>query len=99
MRPVLSFFTTGICREGLQRTNSAILVLNAGSSSIKFSLFPAEVFPRRADILCAGEIEGVGHTLNFRAWNKARQALVNERLASSNTHEQGLSGLLEWIGV
>jgi acetate kinase len=45
----------------------AILVLNAGSSSIKFSLFPGEHEPARHDIYCEGQCAGIGHSIHFTA--------------------------------
>ena len=40
--------------------SDAILVLNAGSSSIKFSLFEGHVRPDRKGLICEGECEGMG---------------------------------------
>ncbi len=47
--------------------SDAILVLNAGSSSIKFSVFPGHERPNRQDIICDGECEGIGHRVHFTA--------------------------------
>ena len=47
--------------------SDAILVLNAGSSSIKFSLFPGHEQPTRQDIICDGECEGIGQRIHFAA--------------------------------
>lgn len=41
---------------------SAILVLNAGSSSIKFAVYEA----RALDVLCRGSIDGIGAAVSFR---------------------------------
>ena len=57
--------------------SDAILVLNAGSSSIKFSLFPGHEQPTRQDIICDGECEGIGQR------SISRQRTV--RAASSST--------------
>ena len=47
--------------------SDAILVLNAGSSSIKFSLFPGHEQPTRQDLICDGEFDGIGHQVHFTA--------------------------------
>ena len=47
--------------------SDAILVLNAGSSSIKFSLFPGHEQPTRQDLICEGECEGIGQRMHFAA--------------------------------
>jgi uncharacterized protein (DUF1015 family) len=52
----------------------AILVLNAGSSSIKFSLFPGEQRPTRQDLFCDGECAGLGHRVHFTAKDGVRHS-------------------------
>jgi acetate kinase len=75
---------------------NAILVLNAGSSSIKFSLFEAHVRPSRQGFLCEGQCEDIGHRVHFTAKDRASASLVNEHLAAI-THEDALSVLLRWL--
>ena len=58
--------------------SGVILVLNAGSSSIKFALFPCERRPARSDVICEGEYEGLGHRVHFTAKNGAGNPLINE---------------------
>ena len=77
--------------------SDAILVLNAGSSSIKFSLFPGHVRPSRQDLICDGECEGIGHRVHFTAKNGAGASLVDEYLAEGTTHEDALAALLRWL--
>ncbi len=49
--------------------SDAILVLNAGSSSIKFSVFPGHMRPSRQGLTCDGECEGIGHRkCMFHLW-------------------------------
>jgi len=77
-----------------------IAVVNAGSSSIKFTLFTARAgseLGRLAD----GAIEGVGTAPRFRARNE-RGALVAEYrwpARAGRSHEDLLSHLIEWIEV
>jgi acetate kinase len=77
--------------------SDAILVLNAGSSSIKFSLFLSHVRPERRDLVCDGECEGIGHRVHFTAKNGAGASLVAEYLAEGTAHEDALAVLLRWL--
>jgi hypothetical protein len=45
---------------GSEIVSDAILVLNAGSSSIKFSLFAGHLQPTRQDLFCERICEGIG---------------------------------------
>ncbi|MGA2793707.1 MAG: acetate kinase, partial [Roseiarcus sp.] len=76
----------------------AILVLNAGSSSIKFSLFPGEQRPTRQDLFCEGECAGLGDRVHFTAKDGAGAPLLDEYLNQGATHEDALAALLHWIG-
>lgn len=77
--------------------SDAILVLNAGSSSIKFSVFPGHARPSRQALICDGECEGIGHRVHFTAKNGAGASLVDEQLAEGATHEDALAALLSWL--
>lgn len=76
--------------------SNAILVLNAGSSSIKFSVFPGDVRPNREALLCDGECEGIGDRLHFMAKDRAGKSLVDE-YPQGTTHEDALAVLLCWL--
>ena len=75
----------------------AILVINAGSSSLKFSLFPAEQRPSRQDLVCEGEFEGIRHRPHFTVKDRAGAPLANEQLNEGTTHEDCLAVLLRWL--
>jgi acetate kinase len=77
--------------------SGAILVLNAGSSSIKFSLFPSEARPARHDLLCDGQMEGIGHRVHFFAKTAAGIALAERHLEDGTDHEAALGVLLRWL--
>ena len=77
--------------------SDAILVLNAGSSSIKFSLFEAHARPSRQGLICDGACEGIGHRVHFTAKDRAGASLVDQYLAEGTTHEDALSALLRWL--
>jgi acetate kinase len=69
--------------------SDALLVLNAGSSSVKFSLFALEGGEPRLEL--KGQIEGLPDAAHFEAPGAERR--WNEPLA----HEQATDFLLEWI--
>ena len=77
--------------------SDAVLVLNAGSSSIKFSVFPGHISPSRPDIICDGECEGIGHRVHFTAKDRTGASLVDEYLAEGTTHEEALAAILRWL--
>ena len=64
--------------------SDAILVLNAGSSSIKFSVFPGHEQPNRQGVICEGECEGIGHRVHFTAKDRTGASLVDEYLAEGH---------------
>jgi acetate kinase len=76
--------------------SDTILVLNAGSSSIKFSLFEGRVRPSREGLICDGACEGIGHRVHFIAKDRTGASLVDESLAEGTTHEDALAALLRW---
>lgn len=75
----------------------AILVLNAGSSSIKFSLFSAAERPEPDGVICEGGCEGIGDELRAHAKDAAGHLLVNEDVSGEPNHEHALSWLLGWL--
>jgi len=75
----------------------AILVLNAGSSSIKFSLYDASVGTSEAAPYYDGELEGLGHTIHFTAKDRSGATVVDETVSGPPTHHQALAALLAWI--
>jgi acetate kinase len=76
----------------------AILVLNAGSSSIKFSVFPGGARPDRHDLVCVGEYEGIGHRVHFRAKDRCGAPLGDEVLPAGASHEDAIAALFGWLG-
>ncbi|PLY39607.1 acetate kinase [Janthinobacterium sp. ROICE36] len=74
-----------------------ILVLNAGSSSIKFALFRAYGHPDRAGVLCEGQMAGIGHRVHFSVTDGAGTMLVASDLAPGTRHADALGALLDWI--
>ncbi len=67
--------------------SGAILVLNAGSSSIKFSVLTGHQRPNRQSIICEGECEGIGHRVHFTAKDRAgASTLLNPEAAALDPH-------------
>jgi len=52
--------------------SDAILVLNAGSSSIKFSMFPGHERPSRQGLICEEQCEDIGNRAHFTAKDRDR---------------------------
>ena len=77
--------------------SGAILVLNAGSSSIKFSLFPGNKEPMRQDLICQGEFEGIPHQVHFAAKDGKDAVLADEQIREGTTHKDALAVLFRWL--
>lgn len=77
--------------------SDAILVLNAGSSSLKFTLYPAVSRLTGKHLLCNGEIENIGHAAHFFARRPGDETLIDETIAATKTHEAALAVLLQWL--
>ncbi len=79
---------------------NGILVLNVGSSSIKFSLFAIEGGGQFLPLRYRGEIEGIGSSARFLVADADGKHLVDEPLtggSASGNHEAVLPVLLAWI--
>ena len=67
-------------------TESTVLALNSGSSSLKFGLY--RVTSSRTEMLLSGEADSFGDsTGKFRAWNSSHAALVSETGAIAGPRE------------
>lgn len=78
-----------------------ILALNAGSSSLKFSLFATRDVTDALSLIYRGEVEDIGSEPRFLVYTPTGQRLVDEWLtakaATALSHEEALGMLLEWI--
>jgi acetate kinase len=74
---------------------NAILVLNAGSSSLKFSSFQVEGGGRR--LLAHGQVEGIGSSPRFALHGPANEKLEEQAFPANTSfdHEQALNLVLE----
>jgi acetate kinase len=73
--------------------NEALLVLNAGSSSLKFALFEAAAEPAP---LCAGQVEGIGAAPRFVAKAASGAKLAQTQLDASD-HGDALASIIDWL--
>ncbi|MBS1160381.1 MAG: acetate kinase [Proteobacteria bacterium] len=73
-----------------------ILTINAGSSSIKFALFPL-AHPIAAVAEVSGQIDGIGaEDTKLVAKNRAGKLIAEESLGQVN-HDQAFDALLKWF--
>jgi len=75
----------------------AILVLNAGSSSVKFALYGASQRPSRHELLCEGVCDGIGHGISFAARDRNGATLLSKKLETAITHEDALGAILGFL--
>src|SRR5712691_757437 len=78
---------------------NVILALNAGSSSIKFSLFALTHERETLSLLYRGGAEGIGREPHFVVYDATDQQQEDQRLTAraAMNHEEALGVLLEWI--
>lgn len=82
--------------------NDAILVLNAGSSSVKFAAFPA-LRDAAASRYCAGSVDGIGESrarLLGRRFAVAEQTggMRTDRAVVAGDHGAALRLVFDWLG-
>ena len=76
--------------------DSALLVLNAGSSSLKFAVYRASAeLPSHAEY--RGSIESIGNNAHFRVLQSG--AVVHDQGTPATNHEQALHALLDWLNA
>ena len=80
--------------EGLSR---ALLVVNAGSSSVKFSVFAIGTGDTRLAPLSRGEVHGLGAHPHFVARDANDARVVDQAMGPSATHDDALGAIFEWI--
>ena len=77
--------------------SEAVLVLNSGSSSIKFALFSGDRQPTRKSLFCDGSCEGIDHRIRFAARDGSGAQLLDGRLPEGSSHEDALEAVLGWL--
>ncbi len=73
-----------------------LLVLNAGSSGLKFSLFEAVPAPDRDHLLYEGEVSGLGDKLRLRAGDGRARFPEEQRAEGPADHAAALDWVLDW---
>ena len=79
-------------------SDSGILVLNAGSSSLKFAVFRTAVDDRLTAVL-RGQISGIGASAAFRAWRDdgGEGVSTSAEPEGLDSHRQAIAFALDWI--
>jgi acetate kinase len=70
-----------------------IVTINCGSSSIKFTLFPAGGELQGSTILCKGQIDSFPEEPRFIAFDAAGNQIADERLEAGASHQDALEFL------
>ena len=78
--------------------HGTILVLNAGSSSVKFSLFETRG-PDALELLARGQVEGIGTAPRFLARDGGGAPLIDRHWPAdaSFDHERAIDTVLRWL--
>ncbi|HYP67379.1 MAG TPA: acetate/propionate family kinase [Thiobacillaceae bacterium] len=81
--------------------NAALLVLNAGSSSLKFAVYPADR-EANGDPLCRGLLDGIGGSGQLRVFPAAnapasRELEKSEQDVAAEDHRHALYLVLDWL--
>ena len=84
--------------------SDAILVLNAGSSSIKFAIFDLDENRVSLRMTCRGEIAGIGHQPHFAVHDHAGGILeikepFHANIKKTQSHEGAFTILYDWISL
>lgn len=75
----------------------SVLVINAGSSSIKYSLFAIETAkPLELKLIYHGSIAGIGTHPHFSVNDAQGHCLIKQELGTAN-HEQAFTIFLDWM--
>ncbi len=77
--------------------NDAILVLNAGSSSVKFSVHPQDPDADLAESL-QGQVEGIGVSPRLVASDASGGALTEQAVATVGDHAAAIHVIRDWLG-
>lgn len=76
--------------------DTALLILNAGSSSLKFAVYRADT-AGELHVRYRGVIEEIGRNGRFRVSHASDPDGLDDRAVTAATHEQALQLVLEWL--
>ncbi|MBS0461673.1 MAG: hypothetical protein JSS41_04270, partial [Proteobacteria bacterium] len=74
-----------------------VLILNAGSSSLKFTLYAGDRPPTAATRIWHGQCTGIGGAAHFVVRGADACTLAGRALPSGADHAQALAALFEWV--
>lgn len=80
--------------------DAGMLVLNAGSSSLKFAVFGIEPGTDGLRVVLRGQISGIGSTPAFQAWREndhAQGASRSVDVGTLDNHQKAIDLALDWI--
>lgn len=77
--------------------SDVLLVLNAGSSSIKFALYEAHTEPTADHLICEGGIGSLGHRPHFKVVNSDGSTRYDTYLPEGSSHDDAMAVLIGWI--
>jgi acetate kinase len=77
--------------------SKAVLSINAGSSSIKFSVHALPAGGDEPLLRCGGQVEGIGHDAQLLVHDDAGRTLGEQSLGPSATLETALLAVRNWI--
>ncbi|KTD62688.1 acetate/propionate family kinase [Legionella shakespearei] len=75
-------------------TMPVLLIINSGSSSVKFQVFS---YTPELDSLARGKIANLGTEPEFSAVNETTETKDKERLSQDCDHEQAIQLILQWL--
>jgi acetate kinase len=79
--------------------NNAVIVLNAGSSSLKFSIYKVEA--DELPMVARGQVEGLGTSPHFKAKDPAGVTMADADVATTSagsfTHQEAFAYLAGWM--
>jgi acetate kinase len=78
-------------------SDSSILVINAGSSSIKFAVFATPAAAADPELRMQGMIGGIGAAPSFDARDARGAALAGQLPACAASHDAALAWLFDWL--
>ena len=75
-----------------------VLVINAGSSSLKFRVFEPATAASGAAVLASGQIDGIGVRPRFVAEDGSGEELARVTDMAVLDHDGAIRLLIEWLG-
>ena len=81
--------------------NKYLLVINAGSSSIKFAIYQQDASSKPLIANASGQIDGIGNQPDFRIQNHLGFVLINRKLSINKAHDHAsaIKLIFNWLWV